>query len=331
MFLRLFKGAGPGVLVLIIITLLAIWTGAFLNPVTDSISEYNKTPMPLYELLKMIIGNKALTGVVFSFLLVSVMAFLIVNFNTKEVFISERTFLPALFYVLAIGLFPQFQLFNPVLPASLFLLFALIRIIDSYHKPGIAYNFFDAGILISTGSLFYANLIWFGILIFIGIALLRPGNLIEITVSFFGLLTPYLLAFGLFYTIGKGAGALMMLLKINLFGNSTGYIIHGFTLVALISVSVVVIVSITYLLMRISSKKIKSRVTFNLLLWVFIISLCIYIFLPSGSVDIIWIISIPASYFLAHYFVFIKKKVIPEIIFLLLFMFVLVIQILYLK
>jgi len=331
MFIRLFKGAGPGVLVLIIITLLAVWTGAFLNPMADSISEYNINPMPLYELLKMIIGSKVLTGVVFSFLLVSVMAFLIVNFNTKEVFISERTFLPALFYVLTIGLFPQFQLLNPVLPASVFLLFALIRIIDSYHKPGIAYNFFDAGILISTGSLFYANLIWFGILIFIGIALLRPGNLIEITVSFFGLLTPYLLAFGYFYTIGKGAGALLTLLKINLFGNSTGYIVHGFTFVALISVSVVVIVSIIYLLMRISSNKIKSRVTFNLLLLVFIISLGIYIFLPSGSAEIIWIISIPVSYFLAHYFVFVKKKVIPEIIFLLLFIFVLVIQILYLK
>lgn len=63
--------------------------------------------MPLYELLKMVIGDKALTGVVFSFLLVSVMTFLIVNFNTKEVFISERTFLPALFYVLTTGLFPN--------------------------------------------------------------------------------------------------------------------------------------------------------------------------------------------------------------------------------
>lgn len=217
------------------------------------------------------------------------------------------------------------------MPASLFLLFALIRIIDSYHKPGIAYNFFDAGLLISTGSLFYANLIWFGILILIGIALLRTGNPIEIIVSVFGLLTPYLLAFGVFYTIGKGTGALLMLLKINLFGNSPGNIIHGFTLVALISISVMVIVSIVYLLMRINTKKIKSRVTFYLLLWVFIISLVIYILLLSGSAEIIWILSIPVSYFLAHYFVFIKKKVIPEIFFVLLFIFVLVIQILYLK
>ena len=57
---------------------------------------------------------------------------------------------------------------------------AVIRIIDGYRKAGIANNFFDAGILISTGSLFYANLIWFGVLVIIGIALIRTVSISEI-------------------------------------------------------------------------------------------------------------------------------------------------------
>ena len=43
----------------------------------------------------------------------------------------------------------------------------------------MAGNFFDAAILISTGSLFYANLIWFGLLVIIGIALIRTVDIIR--------------------------------------------------------------------------------------------------------------------------------------------------------
>jgi hypothetical protein len=331
MFLRLFKGAGPGVLLLIIITLVAVWIGAFLDPTAVTFSDYETNPMPLYALLKLAIGNNALTGVVFSFLLVSLISFLLVNFNTSEVFISERTFLPALFYILVIGLFPGYQILNPVLPASLFLLLALKRIIKSYHKPGIAYNFFDAGILISTGSLFYADLLWFGLIIIIGISLIRTGNFIEITTSIIGLLTPYVLAFGIFYVSGKGAGALLTVLKSNLLGISSGFLFHGFTLVALILASVIVAGSVIYLLGLMNTKKIKSRITFNLLIWIFIISVGIYIILPSVSAEIVWIIAIPVSYFQAHYFVYNKNKLMPGILFSLFFILVLVLQIMHLK
>jgi hypothetical protein len=68
-------------------------------------------------------------------------------------------------------------------------------------------------------------------------------------------------------------------------------------------------------MMGINSKKIKTRKTFSILLWSFFISLIVYFALPSVSVEIIWITAMPASYFLAHYFVFVRKKLVPEIIF----------------
>jgi hypothetical protein len=331
MVLRIFKGTGPGAIFLIGVTLVAVWISAFLNPSMDSISLYETDPMPLYGLLKLIIGKNPFIGVVFSFLMVSVLAVFLVNFNTDIFFINERTFLPAMFYVVSGGFFPQYQLLNPVLPASVFLMFAIRRIMDGYHHPGIAYNFFDAGILISTGSLFYANLIWFGILVMIGIALIRTGNLIEITISIIGLLTPYLLAFGIYYVIGKDLSALLALIENNLFGRSEGYLFPALTLIALIFTGILIVISFAYLLRLMNTKKIKSRKAFSLLIWVFIISLLIYFILPSVSVEIVWLISIPVSYFLAHYFVLIKNKLVPEILFSLLLIFILLIQIWYLK
>jgi hypothetical protein len=52
---------------------------------------------------------------------------------------------------------------------------------------------------------------------------------------------------------------------------------------------------------------------------------------PSVSVEVIWLAGIPLSYFLAHYFVLIRKKVLPEVLFSLLWVFILLIQLWHLK
>ncbi|MCJ7446609.1 MAG: DUF6427 family protein [Bacteroidales bacterium] len=329
MLLRIFKGTRPLVISLIIITVGAVWISAFLNPQNPGSFQYETSPMPLYGLVKSIIGDGALPGVIFSFLLFSLLIYLLVNFNTTLFFINERTFLPAVIYVLISGLFPQNQLLNPVLPAAIFLMLAIIRIMGAYRKPGTAFNFFDAGLLISIGSFFYCNLIWFALLLFAGIALLRTINFNEIALSFLGIITPYVITTGLYYVIGKDIGALFTDVKINLFGESSGYYFSRLTIVVLIFCGLMILVSLAYLITRINIQKIKSRKTFYLLLWAFSISLALYIILPSVSVEMVWITGIAASYILAHYFVFVKKKLLPEIIFTVFFMLILLVQLLY--
>jgi len=263
----------------------------------------------------MLMGVTPLPGVLFSFVMVALLLFLMVHFNTTVFFINERTFLPAALYLFFSALFPQYQVLNPVLPAAIFMLLAIMRIMDSYRKPGIAYNFFDAGILIGIGSLFYANLIWFGLLAFIGIAILRTGSIKEIAVSLLGLITPFLVTTGLLYVLGKDLTIFLTDITENLFGYSGAYDFSRLILVTVIFIGLALAAAIFFLLMRMNSKKIKSRKTFTILLWSFFISLILYFVLPSVSVEIIWITAMPAGYFLAHYFVFARKKLVPEIIF----------------
>ena len=106
MLLRIFKGTGPGVIFLIIVILIAIWISAILNQRLHPRFIYETDPMPLYGLMKLMINNSHNLGVILSFLMASLMAFLMVNFNTTVFFIHERTFLPALFYVLFGGFSP---------------------------------------------------------------------------------------------------------------------------------------------------------------------------------------------------------------------------------
>jgi hypothetical protein len=331
MLLRIFKGTSPGVIFLIIITLFSIWVSGLLNQRLHPRFIYETDPMPLYALLKIIIHNSHVMGVIISFLMVCFVSFMVVNFNTRGFFINERTFLPAFFYILLGGLFPDQQLLNPVLPASIFLMLAIIRIMDGYHITGTAYNYFDAGILISMGSLFYANLIWFGFLLLIGIALMRTGNLKEILISIAGLLTPYLITFGVYYVIGNDVGSLMKLFGDNITVKTSYYPFSRLTILALIYIFALIVVSVVQLMKTMNTKKIKSRKTFSLFIWTFLISMTIYILVPSVSVEMIWLGGIPLSYFLAHYFIQSRKKVLPEVLFSLLIVFIVLIQLWHLK
>ncbi len=327
MLLRIFKGTVPGLMILIIITLLTIWIGAFIKLQSQFSLYFDLDPMPLYDILGSIVGTNPLPGILIILSLISLMAFLMVNLNTNLVFISERTFIPALIYILLSGLFIQYQVLNPAIIGAVFLMMAIRQIMESYRVQGIAYNFFDAGILIGIGSLFYANLVWFGLLVFIGIVLLRSFNIKEIALAVTGLLTPYILAFGISYILGKDVKYLFSLLEYNLFEKPSDYVFTRLTLVAVFFSGLASFISIGYLITSMNVKKIKSRKTFSLLIWLFIISLGVYIIIPSVSVEMIYIIGIPASYFLTHFFVFAKSKFIPEILFAVFFLLIMLIQI----
>lgn len=331
MFLKQFKGTGPGTIFLIVVILLTVWASAFIRLQGHFSLYFDLNPMPLYGILSTLIGTNPFPGIIFTLALVGLMAFFIVNLNTNLFFIHERTFLPALIYILLSGLFPQYQLLNPAIFSAMFLMLAIRRIMEAYRIPGIAYSFFDAGILIGTGSLFYANLIWFGLLLIIGIALLRTGNIKEVVISVIGLVTPYVLTFGVYYVLGKDLKSLVSLLEYNLFNKPFDYVFTPLTLVAIAFAGLCSIISIFHLLMLMNTKKIQARKTFSLLIWVFLIALGLYFINPSVSVEIIWIAGIPVSYFLTHYFVLTKKKLVPDIFFLLFFIMILLIQIWYLR
>ena len=328
MILKFFKGTSPAVIFFIAVIFATVWISAFISPVLPQ-SYSNEVHMPFFGLLLNLMGKGHLPSVILSFSIAVILVFLIINFNTTIFFINERTFLPALIFLLVVAMFPEFQVLNPVLPASLLFMFALKRIMAGYHKQGVGYNFFDAGILISSGSLFYGNLIWFGVIVFIGIGLMRTVSISEIAVTLLGLITPYLITFGLYYVIGNDPDELLTLIYNNLFSKVPVYSFPRLTIVTIIFEAIISIVSIGYIIMLQNTKKIKSRKTFSLLIWIFVISIVVYLVIPSASVEIIWLLGIPVSYFFSHQFIYGKRKIVSEIFFTTILLLVILIQALY--
>ena len=325
MVLRFFKGTVPIVIVMIAVVFIAVWIPLFFSGTSVS---YNN-PMPLYGLLEHLTGSKVWISNIVGAVICTTLVLLITILNTTHFFIEERTFVPALIFILFTALLPQYQALNPAMPASLFVIFAIKRMLESYRKQGMVYNFFDAGILIGTGSLFYANSIWFGMLIFITIAIFRNINIEEIAVAILGLIIPYLIMFAVYYLLDYDLIELLSLISNNLFSEVASFSFSKLTIVVLVFISIILIFSFGQMLMFKNVKKVKARKIFSLLRWMFFISVGVYFLVPSVSCEIIWILGIPLSYFIAYYFIFSKRKILSEMLFSLFFLMILLVQVLH--
>jgi len=320
MLLRKFRQTGPDVLMLIVVVYSLTWLGAFLHPRLPSALGYDEMPMPFFRILLSVTDFSPFFSITAAFLLTLFVSYLLVNFNTRAFFISERTFLPAIVYALLTAIFPEFQMLNPVLPAAVFLILGIRSIVESYKVYSTAFSFFDAGILIGTGSLFFAPLIWMGILLLAGIVILRTVNLKEIIISIVGIATPLFIVYGIMYVSGEDMPEQLSAFSWNLFGKEISFPVTGVKLAIIIIAAIMILIAVAQLLLALNMKKIKSRKTLMLLFWVFFIALGITIFSGSVSGEMHWLLIIPPSYFLTHYFVFSRTRRIPRIILTLLFL-----------
>ena len=130
-------------------------------------------------------------------------------------------------------------------------------------------------------------------------------------IALIGLLTPYFITFGIYYAAGKDLMAFLPLFPVT-FSSELKVTFSEADNMALSFAAIIIIMSMAFPFTHLNIKKIKSRKIFSLLIWVFLISVAVYFIMPSVSVEIIWITAIPVSYFLTHYFIFIKKKLVAE-------------------
>jgi len=291
------------------------WMNSFINSDINGI-EGGSNPMVLYGILQTITGTNPLTGKITALALVLVISSVIIAFNTSTFFINERTFLPGILYIILTSLFPAVHFLTAVLPASLLMILAVVRIAGTYRKNGIAYSYFDAALLISAGSLFYASLIWFGVLLIIGILLLRTFNLKEVLISVLGLCTPYLILYGVFFVADYNLAELTRTITECLLGDNPGNSWSRLTIVTSLFVLISILVATAFLFSVFTTKKVKSRKIFALQIWTGIVTLAVYLVSPAANEELIFIFAIPVSYILSHYYIHKKgKKIVPEILF----------------
>lgn len=265
--------------------------------------------MPLYQCVLDVLPGHSLAGSFITLLFLVIQGFLLVRLNTKFIFINNRSYFPAFFFVILTSSVYDIQTLNPVVFSNFFLLLAFEKLFDSMrHERQLAYELFSVSFFISIGVLFYPFTVFLMVVIWIGLAILRPFNWREWIFTLLGLVTPFFLIDSYSYFLFN---------KTPIALNS---LIHSFTMhhetikfqPALITLflyfAFLGIISSIFIINSFQGKKIVQRNAYVLFLWLFLNIMAIYFFIPQASVELIYFLAIPLSYLLANYFVFIRSK-----------------------
>lgn len=282
-----------------------LWLGPLLNASKIGLLS-DQIKLPLYDTLFGYLQSIEFAQKFFAFVLVLAIAFLLVRLNTRFIIINNRTYLPAIIYILLVSGIPDIQKLNPALITTFLILIIIEQILDSYRFESLFYGFFTAAFFLGVGCLIYPFFAFYLITLWAGIILLRKFNWREWMFTILGFITPILFAFSYYYIL-EDKPAFVFEQFVPFFQHS--YDFPGFTphvYVFLGIVTFLMLIASQFLLQAYSARKILSRRAYSLLLWVFLNSLALFFVVEQASVEVIYIAAIPLAFLLSNYWTFVK-------------------------
>jgi len=325
MLLKRLKSNNLVNLFLIPLAILAFWAGNFIDPYIyphASGEADNVLFAPIFRLT----NKSPLLSVVLSAVLTLALAFLIDLLISRYQFIRIRTRLPAILFVVLLGGFTGVHSLHPVYFASVFLLLALFRLFVIFDQPKAYSGIFDVGILLGTGALFYLHLVFLLPAFLIGVMVLSRGTQWRsYFVLLIGFLLPFIFALSYFFYTDRFQELISLFIQsmtttINHLKNNLPLQVY---LGALVFFTIISSIDIAQ---HYDSKKVSSRKYFTVLFLVFIFTLATFILVPATSQEMLVITTIPVTFLLSNFFVFLKRKFFGELLFALLIVFVIILQ-----
>lgn len=303
----------------------ALWIRSFVH--TEAYTFYpGEDMMILYKPISYLLGENLLLNNIVALIFAILLSFLILKLNVQYAFIKVRSFLPPSLFVLITSGMPDLHAMHPVYLATLFLVLTIDRIFNSYDKEVIHSNAFDAGIFLAIGSLFYLNLVFFFPLLWFGFIILKPKvNWREFVLTTIGFALPWLVALTFYMATGK-QDELWQTLQMN-FTSHNSFLKNNLPLQIYIGYLVLLtLLGSIFLLSQYADKRISSRKFFKVFFWIFLISVILIVANPSVSQEIMIILTLPLTYLISNYFIFMKRQLWGEV-----FMYLLAAAIIYLQ
>lgn len=309
-FFKIFNNNNPVVFFLMPLLLVLIWIKSFINgiqlPVDSSIQ------MPLFAIFSELTFQKTFLTLLLALGLIIGQIILLIRLNVKYIFIENRSFLPAFLFILISGSFLPLQQLYPALCGNIFLLFAMNKLLSTYKQEKNFSKVFDISFLISIGSLFYFNLVYFLVFIWIAFLILKPFRLGEWLISVLGFVTPYFFMASYYYLADKPDG-FWGLIKSNFYYKATHFLWNYSYYIFIFFLMFLALISTLYFLQGINVKKIMTRRYYTVLILLVIYSVLPFVFLKSASIELLIVISLPLSFLISYYLVTLRKKWIQEL------------------
>jgi hypothetical protein len=290
----------------------ALWFKSFLNPAHFSFYQ-GENSMILYQPINYLLGQNPLTSNIVALLCTILLAFLIYKITVQYSFIRVRTVLPSTLFVLFSSGMHDLHAMHPVYPAALFLILTIDRIFDSYEKDVIHSNAFESGIFLAIGSLFYLNQVFLFPFLWIGFIILKQKvNWREFVLTTLGFIFPWLVALAYYGATGK-TDEMMVTLKANLASHASLLLQNLPVQIYTGYLALLTLLASFFLISQYDGKKISSRKYFKAFFWVFLITCITAVANPAVSQEIIIILSIPLTYLISNYLIYMKRQIWGEL------------------
>jgi hypothetical protein len=314
MLLKLFKGNQPVLIIIIPVLTGLLWIKSFITP-SDFILNYELHEMPFWHFINTHTAGLDIVRKIIAFILLIINALWLARINTKFILINVRTYIPALFFGFICSSLVFLQNLNPALFAVSFFVPAIEKMFDSYKEEKLSYKYFEAALLISLGSLFYARAALFMFVIWTALSVLRTTNWREWTLSVAGFILPYIFLVIILYLTDRNIPDYFSKIASN-FRITRGIdFLNLYNILFLAFVLFLVGISSLEMIRIYQALKIYARVYYRVLFWIFIFTLIFIFIFYNSSAELIYFLAIPVSYILSFYFYSLKLNWLGEILF----------------
>jgi hypothetical protein len=300
--IRQIKSNRPGNIILILFFAALTWLGRFWNPEAITINRRGRLFVtPIWSSVEDWLTAHPWADLLFPFLVLLLVAFMLIRINRKYILLNERTYLPAFFFVLMSGAWMEIQGGHSIWICLLIMFLVIDTLFQLYRSKYALGSLYMAGFYIALGSLLYVPFIFYLILIYVALVLLRPFIGREWLVPILGAATPYLFVFTYYFVFTDNFYQVVtvMLNNLDYYFQWPGLSLYYRIYVALMLFLVLIASSV--MIRNLRGKKVRTRKFFELFLWIFILSLAQFLFLPNVGTEILLIAILPTTFVFAEY------------------------------
>jgi len=244
----------------------------------------------------------------FGLILFLLTAILMIYANARLHLIDKISYLPALCYILLIGGVPEIHLFNPAVMVTILLITGFIVLAGAFETERVSYSFFVAPLFISAAAFFYQYMYVYMLVVWLVIALLRPGYWREWVFSILGFALPLFFAFSWFFLVEDDYTRMSAFFEEIFTIQRVTPSLNVAAIIFIASCILLFVVIFVNMLPYVGSKKVIFRNRYYVVVLIAVVTIGMIFVAPDTLPQAWYLLAFPMSFIMANYLATTKSK-----------------------
>ena len=231
--------------------------------------------------------------------------------------LGKSTFLPAFMYITVSGLFIPFLMLSPPLICNFLVIWMLFKILDIYNGDAAKSICYDLGMIVAVGTMIYLPFIYMFLAIWVALVIFRPFDWREWVAGLIGFITIFFFL-AVFYYLNDKLDDFFEIWRPLGTKFQVHFNINYYNYVVLVPVIIILVLGGFKLQQNFYKSYVHIRKSIQLLFFVFLIASFSFYIRTDFHLDHFLLCAVPASIFVAYYFLYATTRWFYESLYILL-------------